>query len=213
MSEIIITSVIFLGLGFSVGYGLCAFSNGLNEHKGEGYIRKLLTRRFNTIECHVLNNLTLPIDDGTTQIDHVLVSTRGVFVIETKNYSGWIFGNEKSAKWTQVIYKKKSSFQNPLRQNYKHQKVVQNILDFLPQEAVHSVVVFTGSAEFKTKKPAHVFDPSELIAYIESQPIGALSQNRVAFVVGRLECARYQMSGQTDFEHQSHLIKKFGEIT
>lgn len=53
---------------------------------------------------HRINNVTLPKNNGmTTQIDHIIVSVFGIFVIETKNYKGWIFGNEKQEKWTQVI--------------------------------------------------------------------------------------------------------------
>ena len=55
-------------------------------------------------EYIVLNDLYLPLPDGTTtQIDHVVVSQYGIFVVETKTYSGWIFGEEKSAKWSQSI--------------------------------------------------------------------------------------------------------------
>ncbi len=42
---------------------------------------------------HLIKNVTLPTDDGSTQIDHVIVSKYGVFVVETKNIKGWIFGN------------------------------------------------------------------------------------------------------------------------
>lgn len=53
---------------------------------------------------HRLNNVTLPKENGmTTQIDHIIISQYGIFVIETKNYKGWIFGNEKQENWTQVI--------------------------------------------------------------------------------------------------------------
>ena len=119
----------------------------LRQNRGEGSVRKVITTNFKAPHYHLLNNLTLPDQDGTTQIDHVLVSTKGVFVIETKNYAGWIFGNEKSKQWTQVIFRVKSKFQNPLHQNFKHVKVIQNQLDFLPKEQIHSIVVFVGEAE------------------------------------------------------------------
>ena len=67
------------------------------------------------------HNIIIPTNNGTTQIDHIIVSPFGLFVIETKNYKGWIFGSEKQSKWTQSLYGKKYTFQNPLRQNYKHQ--------------------------------------------------------------------------------------------
>ena len=74
----------------------------------------------------------------------------------------------------------KISFQNPLRQNYQHVKVVAELLDFLPEDAIKPIVVFTGSAEFKTKKPQAVFTAGELIQRINSLPSGLRSQNRVA---------------------------------
>ena len=56
----------------------------------------------------------------TTQIDHVVVSRHGVFVIETKNYGGWIFGKPGAKNWTQKFPRRSTTFQNPLRQNDKH---------------------------------------------------------------------------------------------
>lgn len=88
-----------------------------------------------------LNDVTLPTSDGTTQIDHVLVSRYGVFVIEAKNMEGWIFGNENSVQWTQNLYGKKYRFQNPLRQNYRHTRTLAEFLS-LPHEKFHSVVMF-----------------------------------------------------------------------
>lgn len=195
---------------FLAGLAVGRYRRGLREHRGEGHIRRLLHKSFPSPDSHVLNNVTLPFSSGTTQIDHVVVSTRGVFVVETKHYSGWIFGDANSKHWTQVLYKKKSRFQNPLRQNYKHVKAIEQLLDFLPDGTVHNVVVFTGVAKFKTDRPPGVFSPGGLIQFINSFPEDALSRNRVAFSVGRLECARYKISSQTDFEHQRNLEKRYG---
>jgi hypothetical protein len=49
---------------------------------------------------HLIKNVTLPTEDGTTQIDHIIVSRYGVFVVETKNMKGWIFGNANQRYWT-----------------------------------------------------------------------------------------------------------------
>lgn len=77
---------------------------------GEIFIRFLL--RFLDKEKYiVVNDVLIPTLDGrTSQIDHVIISIYGIFVIETKNYNGWIFGSEHSKNWTQVIYKTKISF-------------------------------------------------------------------------------------------------------
>src|SRR5512142_2488934 len=65
-----------------------------------------------------LDNVIVPSSNGTTQIDHVIISKYGIFVIETKNMHGWIFGNTNDDRWTESIFGTKHQFQNPLRQNY-----------------------------------------------------------------------------------------------
>jgi len=88
---------------------------------------------------HRVHDVTLPTPDGTTQIDHVFVSRYGLFVLETKNMRGWIFGGENKSEWTQTNFSKKVRFQNPLRQNYKHVKALEAALQ-VPPETMHSVV-------------------------------------------------------------------------
>ena len=96
-------------------------------------------------EYHLTKNVTLPTEDGTTQIDHIIVSVYGIFVVETKNMKGWIFGKENQSTWTQKIYKHLSKFQNPLHQNYKHVKTLEQLLG-LQDNQVHSLVVFVGES-------------------------------------------------------------------
>lgn len=113
-----------------------------------------------------IDDLIIPSTNGTTQIDHVLVSTFGIFVIETKNIQGWIFGSENDGSWCQSLYGRKSRFQNPLRQNYRH---IQCLAEFLGLEKTtfHSVVFFIGECEFKTPMPSNVL-ASGLSSYISS---------------------------------------------
>ena len=103
------------------------------------------------------NHITLNHGSSTKQIDHVLVSRYGVFVIETKNYKGWIFANPKHDSWTQVLFRAKFKFQNPIHQNLRHVNAVKELLDFLPEHAIKSAVVFTGVAEFKSDLPTGVY--------------------------------------------------------
>jgi len=81
---------------------------------GEAKINFSTKRSLNKDEYHLIKNVTLPAKNGTTQIDHIIVSKYGIFVIETKNMKGWIFGNQKQKTWTQKIYKHTNTFQNPL---------------------------------------------------------------------------------------------------
>ena len=79
-------------------------------------------------DYHLMNHVTLQLKDGTTQVDHILVSRFGVFVIETKDYKGWIFADAKQANWTQVLFKLKFKLQNPIFQNSRHVRAVQGLL-------------------------------------------------------------------------------------
>ena len=112
-------------------------------------------------------NVTLPTPDGTTQIDHIFVSQFGVFVVETKNMKGWIFGSERQAQWTQKIYRQSYRFQNPLRQNYKHVRALAAALG-ISADCVHSVVVFVGDSTFKTTMPPNVTAGIGFVRYIRS---------------------------------------------
>lgn len=182
----------------------------LNENAGEAIVRCALAKYCEYHDAHVLNNITLRLNDGsTTQVDHILVSTKGVFVIETKHYSGWIFANPSSKVWTKIIYKLKYKFQNPIFQNNLHVRAVQRLLTFLNPKHIHNIIVFTGDAEFKTAMPDNVFYMDELLEEIEQYPDNALSLNRVQFCVGRLEYERLEITQKTDIEHQSNLQQRF----
>ncbi|AIE37376.1 hypothetical protein BTK_32201 (plasmid) [Bacillus thuringiensis serovar kurstaki str. HD-1] len=96
---------------------------------GEKLVKRILSK-LDPKSYFVLHNVTVYTEYGdTTQIDHIVIAETGVFVVETKNYEGWIYGNEKSARWTQGIFRKKASFQNPFRQNYKHIKAIEWVME------------------------------------------------------------------------------------
>ena len=202
--------VLAFAVGFALGrYSVSAFLNSF-QNRGEALLSQIVRTNFGPPDYHLMNHVTLQVKDGTTQVDHILVSRFGVFVIETKHYKGWIFANAKHANWTQVLFNSKFKFQNPILQNFPHVLAVQDLLDFLPSTAIKSVVVFTGEAEFKTEVPQGVFRLSGLIAYLREQTVEVMSLNRVQFCVGRLETARLAISGKTDVEHVQSLERRHG---
>lgn len=197
-------------IGFIFGYSK-GKRKSETQNSGEILIREILENYCQQKDAHILNCITLRLENGsTTQIDHILVSSKGIFVIETKHYTGWIFGNPKSKFWTQVIFENKYSFQNPIFQNYKHVKQVQRVFEFLDPKLIHNIVVFTGDSTFKTAKIDNVCAVEELISTIEKHPDGVLSLNRIQFCVGRLEYMRLELTRKTDIDHQAYLKQKFG---
>jgi hypothetical protein len=122
---------------------------------GEWQVNLLIKFFLDKNEYHLSKNVTLPTDDGTTQIDHIIVSKYGIFVIETKNMKGWVFGSENQKQWTQQIFKHKSKFQNSLHQNYKHVSTLEACLD-AKNDYIFSVIIFIGDSTFKTKIPENI---------------------------------------------------------
>jgi restriction system protein len=153
--------------------------------RGERRVNSILDRKLPSNEYEIFHDVTLPSSHGSTQIDHIVVSKYGIFVIETKNYTGWIFGDAKSKQWTQVVFKEKNRFMNPLRQNYKHTKAVESFFSLRPKY-VHSVVVFVGDAKFKTDVPANVIHRRGLCPYIRSKRELLLGTARVRDVTQKL---------------------------
>ena len=149
----IIYLLILFVMGLVVGYIIAIYRRWRFENSGEALVRHSLEKYCKNKDAHVLNCITLRLEDGsTTQIDHIVVSTKGIFVIETKHYKGWIFGNARSKAWAQIIYKNKYLFQNPLFQNYKHVKEVQRIFEFLEPRLIHNIVVLVENLHLKPQK-------------------------------------------------------------
>ena len=131
--------------------------------RGENFVsRKLL--ELDSEHYKVLDDLMLPSrgNTNTTQIDHIVVSDFGIFCIETKSYSGWIFGHAQQQHWTQVIYRYKKKFYNPLRQNYVHIKAVEAIVSpKYPKVPIRGFIAFPYAEKLKisgTDAVGHVMD-------------------------------------------------------
>jgi hypothetical protein len=110
-----VTVFIAILVALVVGFALGRYKTHAFQNRGEARLSRALKRQFVAPDYHLLNHITLRLEDGTTQIDHVLVSRFGIFVIETKDYKGWIFAGPRDRYWTQVLYRAKFRFQNPLR--------------------------------------------------------------------------------------------------
>lgn len=120
----------------------------------------------------VLNDIMLRNGSYTTQIDHIVISPHGIFVIETKNYKGWILGGFHSEKWTQNIWGHKYELYNPILQNEKHIKFLlrkyPNLTSIYPH--IYSIVVFVRANKLRISGSgdAVVIRPYGINSYIKS---------------------------------------------
>ncbi len=147
--------------------------------KGEDAVRKLLLRKLNSDKYILMNDVIIPNPNSSTntaQIDHIVLSVYGIFVIETKNYSGWIFGSPNARNWTQVVYHKKNQFQNPIKQNWGHIYALSAYLK-LPRYKFHNIVCFVGDAEFKTEVPDEVYLDDSFVDLIQTEDTKVLTED------------------------------------
>lgn len=164
----------------------------------------LILKRLPQDQYHILKDVTLPTESGTTQIDHIVVSLYGVFVVETKNMKGWIFGKANQRQWTQKIFKYSSKFQNPLHQNYKHLKTIERLLG-VDGSALFSLIVFIGDSSFKTDMPSNVTYASGCLSYIYSKSLPILTRDQVNEITRSLESGRLDRGFKTNRVHKAHV--------
>ena len=98
----------------------------------------------------LLTNIYLPKVNGTTtEIDLIMISATGIYVFESKNFSGWIFGDENSKYWKQIFRGGRHyQFYNPIWQNKKHISVLKQHLG-LGDEVFRSYIVFSERCVLK----------------------------------------------------------------
>jgi len=160
---------------------------------------KLTERELNLVKLFgrngkVLRNIYVPKDNSeTSEIDVVFITQKGIFVIESKNYSGWIFGDEKSSYWIAMLpNKEKNRFYNPVKQNRTHIKWLGQFLnDDIP---LFSIVTFSERCELKKvtieSSDIHVIKRDKLYAVIRNMwddSEDKLDEKKINAVYERLE--------------------------
>ncbi|OAJ92621.1 NERD domain-containing protein [Vibrio bivalvicida] len=170
---------------------------------GEFLVNRLLSKLPES-DYTLIKDVTLPTSDGTTQVDHIVVSKYGIFVVETKNMKGWIFGSARQKQWTQKIYRHSSKFQNPLHQNYKHIKALETLLG-CSEEHLHSVIVFIGESTFKTEMPPNVTYARGSIRYIQQFNEVVFSDKDYARLTESINQIKLKRGVITDLKHRKHV--------
>ncbi len=140
-------------------------------------------------EYITLNDVMFKNGEYSTQIDHIVISTHGIFVIETKNYKGWIFGNSNKDKWVQNIWGNKYSLYNPIMQNQNHIKFLLRKFECLREktEYIYPVIVFLSASKLQLSGDCDcVLWRSELNGYIKSCRQEVLTINECKNIAERL---------------------------
>lgn len=183
-------------------HGCKCYMDGLTD--GEQEIAHILAEGLSYKDYFIFNNLTIPSShNGSSQIDHLVVSKFGIFVIESKDYKGWVFGNKDQEQWTQSLPggNNKFQFQNPIRQNWSHIMSLKTLFPSVPENAFRSIVVFTDSCEFKTDPIENVIHSGEIVGCVQKYTETEISEDNLHLILGKLS----YVCQTTDISHQQHL--------
>jgi len=121
----------------------------------------------------LMTNLYTPKEDGsTTEVDLIMISETGIYVFESKNYSGWIFGDEKQKNWTQTLQnKQKNKFFNPIWQNNGHISALKSVVGIDDENLYKSYIIFSERCTLKkinvTSKNIKVIKRNSLLKHIK----------------------------------------------
>lgn len=143
-----------------------SISSELKGTIGESIVSDILSN-LPSEKYYVMNDLLLEIGNKTAQIDHVVISVYGIFVIETKNYSGVIIGNENDKKWIQITSDNTQyEFYNPIRQNRNHCRAISECLEFGNPGYYIPITVFLPGCELQVETRCPVIYTDNLLEFI-----------------------------------------------
>lgn len=156
---------------------------------GEYMVFNKLEKRYS--EGLILANVYIPSkEDRTTEIDLIMVHKTGIYVFESKNYSGWIYGQEADKKWTIALNARtKNQVLNPIIQNKIHIKALMSLLE-LDENYFESVIVFSERCELKkVQTKTSVMKRNDLITNLDKiieNKDDLLNENQVNEIYSKL---------------------------
>lgn len=153
---------------------------------GEKHVQWELSRL--PYEYRVLSDLLLPRSNGqTSQIDHVVVSQYGVFMVEIKNYHGSVTGRGNDKHWLHQVGLERHTFYNPIWQNQGHIRTLRNLIGDDEPSLYVNLVVFGNGARLSVQSTEWVGHVDELRDVVESYQTMRLSEDQVKQIVERLK--------------------------
>lgn len=158
-------------------------------------------------EYFLWNDIVLQRNGYSVQIDHVVISPYGIFVIETKNYTGWIYGNDDSDQWTKNMYGYRYYFNNPIKQNNSHVKALARLF-CMPESFFIPIVVFLNRADLRCNTKAIVIYESQLLDEIYNYRKSVMTSADVQRLATILNAATIE----TEDSRKEHINKVYESI-
>lgn len=187
---VLTVTVVVPAISVGLKVGMQRLKPKLRGMAGERKVNNCL-RKFKGKEFAQMKDVMLPFQGKTSQIDNLLISSHGIFVIEMKNYKGFINGAENQPRWLQTLPGSNfvpREFFNPIWQNNGHIRALRNFLgNEFPNLCFHNVVVF--SDECKAPQISGVVNLGKLKGFLKDKmkDTPVLTTEQVAVIKGVIE--------------------------
>lgn len=181
------------------------FKSKLKGFIGEKKVKILLKKYKKPLNAKILNNVKLNVNGKTHQIDHVYITSKNIYVIETKNYNGTLYGKPGEYYWTNYYsHKQKYKIENPIIQNYNHLKIIEFILN-KPLLPIRNIVIFTGNANIEHIKTTQT---KTLIEFedILNQEMKCISLDFLNISINTQTIYNLIKSNQSSFTKKQHIL-------
>lgn len=155
----------------------------------------------------IFNDILLGTPTSYTQIDHLIISIYGIFVLETKNYGGKVYGHLNAKQWKHVTKRGSNTFYNPIKQNESHVYAVKKALGINNDMYYQPLVVFTGRCELHIDPTDKVIELQHLIPVITRYQVPIMSMQEVQELAMRLNNSIVLGSAARD-EHKRQVKEK-----
>lgn len=177
----------------------------------------LIQLKLNFPKAIIIENVTVPFETYTTQVDFIVLLPTGIYVIEVKNYKGFITATKKYDKWF-IKYKdhynaKSFRINSPLHQNQIHCKAIAQIID-LPERDLINVVSFSNRAQIRTSKGEYlpnVCRGNELIKFLKHNRLVIYSNDDLEAICAKINRNRLVPDLSTDYFHVQLLKQKYND--
>lgn len=151
----------------------------------------------------IINDILIKSNDRTIQIDHLVISIYGIFVIETKNYKGWIVGSDNSEYWTKNMFGNKYKFYNPIKQNKAHILALSKQLGIDLNNFI-SIVAFSDEADLRVNTAHNVIYISQINELLKEYTDIKFQENDIQKLYEKISLLNI-MSPETKKQHISEV--------
>ncbi len=200
----------------SIGKLLFLLRYGKNKGAYGEYLITYLIRRHIRGHYRIFRNVYIPYRNTTSEVDILLIHEKGIFVFESKNYKGWIFGDAEERYWSQFINKgTKNLFYNPILQNNSHINAVTKFLN-IDKKMARSYIVFSDKCELKdvpkNTSSYKVLKREKLVKTLKKD----LSKRKKVFSRFEVDKMAFEIfpkahaSWYTKWKHKQYIKKRYG---